>query len=73
MLSRTLRRFKPRNEFDIAHLNDNIEMVSYPRQEQTNISTTKRICLFAQRFKLFFDSLSPLSLITGRERRTHIM
>lgn len=54
-----LEDLKPKNEFDIAHLNDNIEMVSYPRQEQTNTSTTKRICLFAQRFKLFFDSLSP--------------
>lgn len=69
MLSRTLRRFKTQNEFDIAHLNDNIEMVSYPRQEQTNTSTTKRICLFAQRFKLFLILYRQLSLITGKEKK----
>ena len=49
-----------KNEFDVAHLNDNIEMVSYyPTKKQTTASVTKRICLFAQRFQLFFDTLSP--------------
>lgn len=51
---------KPKNEFDTEHLNDNIEMVSYhPAKQQTTASTTKRICLFAQKFQLFFDTLSP--------------
>lgn len=35
-------------------------MVSYyPTKKQTTASATKRICLFAQRFQLFFDTLSP--------------
>lgn len=51
---------RPKNEFDVEHLNDNIEMVSYhPTKKQTTASTTKRICLFTQRFQLFFDTLSP--------------
>lgn len=51
---------KPKNEFDTEHLNDNIEMVSYhPAKQQITANTTKRICLFAQRFQLFFDTLSP--------------
>ena len=51
---------KPKNELDVEHLNDNIEMVSYhPTKKQTTASTTKRICLFAQRFQLVFDTLSP--------------
>lgn len=51
---------KPRNEFDTEHLNDNAEMVSYhPTKQQITVNTTKRICLFAQRFQLFFDTLSP--------------
>ncbi|MBD9168943.1 MAG: hypothetical protein EGP71_00660 [Bacteroides thetaiotaomicron] len=51
---------RPKNEFDTEHLNDNIEMVSYyPTKKQTTASTTKRICLFAQKFQLFFDTLSP--------------
>ena len=50
----------PKNEFNTKHLNDNIEMVSYhPAKQQITASTTKRICLFAQRFQLFFDTLSP--------------
>lgn len=49
-----------KNEFDVAHLNDNIEMVNYhPTKKQTTASATKRICLFAQKFQLFFDTLSP--------------
>ena len=49
-----------KNEFNTKHLNDNIEMVSYhPAKQQITASTTKRICLFAQRFQLFFDTLSP--------------
>ena len=51
---------RPKNEFDTEHLNDNIEMVSYyPTKKQTTASTTKRICLFAQKFQLFFNTLSP--------------
>ncbi len=51
---------RPKNEFDTEHLNDNIEMVSYyPTKKQTTASATKRICLFAQKFQLFFDTLSP--------------
>lgn len=50
---------KLKNEFDTEHLYDNIEMVSYyPNKKQATASTTKRICLFAQRFQLFFDTLS---------------
>lgn len=55
-----LNDLKPKNEFDTEHLNDNIEMVSYhPTKQQITANTTKRICLFAQRFQLFFDILSP--------------
>lgn len=51
---------KPKNEFDTEHLNDNIEMVSYhPTKQQITANTTKRICLFARTFQLFFDTLSP--------------
>lgn len=52
---------KLKDEFDTEHLDDNIEMVSfYPNKKQTTASTTKRICLFAQTFQLFFD-LMPSS------------
>ena len=50
----------PKDEFDTEHLYDNIEMVStYPKQQQITTSYTKRICLFAQTFKMFFNFLSP--------------
>ena len=50
----------PKDEFDTEYLYDNIEMVStYPKQQQVTASNTKRICLFAQTFKMFFNILSP--------------
>lgn len=53
---------KLKDEFDIEHLNDNIEMVSHcPNKKQITTSTTKRICLFAQTFQLFFDTMSPFA------------
>ncbi len=64
---------RPKNEFDTEHLNDNIEMVSYyPTKKQTTASATKRICLFAQKFQLFFDTLSPsFSNYRKGERNTY--
>ena len=65
---------KLKDQFDIEHLNDNIEMVSYrSNKKQTTASTTKRICLFAQTFQLFFDLmplLSPFHSVRGK-RNTH--
>ena len=52
----------PKDEFDTEHLYDNIEMVStYPKQQQITASNTKRICLFAQTFKMFFNFLPPFA------------
>lgn len=64
---------KPKDEFDIEHLYDNIEMVSaYPNKKQTTASTTKRICLFAQTFQLFFSTMSPFATNYRKgERNAH--
>ncbi len=49
-----------KNEFDMEHLYDNIEMMTYNlTKRQITANTTKRICLFARTFQLFFDSMSP--------------
>lgn len=65
---------KLKDQFDIEHLNDNIEMVSYhSNKKQTTASATKRICLFAQTFQLFFDLmplLSPFHSVRGK-RNAH--
>lgn len=51
---------KLKDEFGTEHLYDNIEMMScYQSKKQVTASVTKRICLFARTFQLFFDTMSP--------------
>ena len=69
MLSRTLRRFKTQNEFDIAHLNDNIEMVDYPRQEQTNKAQPKEYVCLPKDSNYGFVLYRQHSLITERRKK----